>query len=134
MMSQKGLQTGNLNRIAKMTAMETENPGTGNSNSNAVHTWEVGADRILRYSDDSQKRTLLEGIVERIMYELEKRLGQTFSTAELVKEWRESDAWCTEIVHEAAPGSPWAWNLDVVQCAAFYRFSTRALDYQVSTE
>jgi hypothetical protein len=66
------------------------------------------------------------------MQELEKRIGQVFSSLELANLQDGSEPWCTRIAHETAPDSPWAWELDTVQNAAFHRYSRRATDYQLN--
>jgi hypothetical protein len=94
--------------------------------------WEEGELRIQRVASDSHRRDVLEEVVEGILRELEKRIGQIFVTADLAGIQYRSEDWCTSIAHETAPDSPWAWELDTVQNAAFHRYSRRASDYQMS--
>jgi hypothetical protein len=96
---------------------------------NARESWREGTARIERYSDDSDRRRVLEDIIEALIYELEKRIGQTFSTAQLATEWEQSDSWCMPIVQDVGAENPWAWDLSPVQGAAFHRFERRAIDY-----
>jgi len=96
----------------------------------ARRTWEVGEDRVERFTSDSKRRAVLERVIDAILYDLEKRIGQSFSSAELARAWERADDWCQEIAHSVAPDQPWAWNMDLVQAAAFHRFSRRAYDYQ----
>lgn len=95
--------------------------------------WEEGEIRIQRVAADSDRRDILEEVVEGIMRELEKRIGQIFETADLANIQYPSETWCRVIAHEVAPESPWAWEMDTVQNAAFHRYSRRASDYQMST-
>lgn len=92
--------------------------------------WEEGEQRVQRHSADSNKRDVLERVVERIVQELEKRVGGIFGTLELAAMQDASERWCTDVAHETAPDRPWAWELDTVQNAAFHRYSRRATDYQ----
>jgi hypothetical protein len=95
--------------------------------------WEEGEARVQRRSADSVRRDVLELVVAAIMSELEKRIGQIFTSLELAELQDSSESWCTRIAHEVAPDSPDAWELDTVQNAAFHRYSRRASDYQMST-
>ena len=92
--------------------------------------WDEGESRMDRYSHDSKRRQLLEDVVEGIVAELERRIGQTFMSIELVRVFESAEPWCMGIAHETAPEQPFAWNMDVVQAAAFNRFARRAQDYQ----
>lgn len=94
--------------------------------------WEEGEQRVQRHTPESRRRDILEEVVEAIMHELEKRIGQVFSTLELASLQDGSEPWCTRIAHEAAPDAPFAWELDTVQNAAFHRYSRRATDYQLN--
>jgi hypothetical protein len=93
--------------------------------------WEEGELRLQRCSPDSQRRDVLEAVVGEIMRELEKRIGQTFTSLELAQLQDRSEDWCTQVAHETAPESPFAWELDTVQNAAFHRYARRASDYQM---
>lgn len=92
--------------------------------------WEDGAARIDRWSGDSRRRATLERVVEAILAELERRIGQTFTTRELADMYDSSEAWCLETAHAVAPEDPGAWELDTIQGAAFYRYARGASDYQ----
>ena len=94
--------------------------------------WEEGELRVQRHTPDSRRRDVLEHVIDAIMDELEKRIGQVFSSFELAELQDGSEAWCTRIAHEMAPESPWAWEMDTVQNAAFHRYSRRATDYQLT--
>jgi hypothetical protein len=94
--------------------------------------WEEGEHRVQRHTADSLRRDQLERVVEALLQELEKQIGQVFNTVELARLQDRSEAWCTRIAHEVAPESPYAWELDTVQNAAFHRYSRRATDYQLN--
>ncbi len=95
--------------------------------------WEEGEQRVQRCAADSRRRDALELVVAALMRELEKRIGQTFTSLELAAMQDSSESWCTEIAHETAPDDPHAWELDTVQNAAFHRYARRASDYQLSS-
>jgi hypothetical protein len=93
--------------------------------------WEEGELRLQRTASDSRRRTLLEDVVEALMSELEKRIGQVFTSLELANLQDSAEPWCTRIAHEVAPDEPAAWEMDTVQNAAFHRYARRASDYQM---
>lgn len=95
--------------------------------------WEEGEIRVQRATPESHRRDMLERVVEALMQELEKRIGQIFTSLELAQLQDGSEAWCTRIAHEVAPEYPEAWELDTVQNAAFHRYARRASDYQLIT-
>ena len=86
-----------------------------------------------RCAPDSHRRDVLEEVVGAIMRELEKQIGQTFTSLQLAQLQDRSEDWCTRIAHEVAPEDPWAWELDTVQNAAFHRYARRASDYQLAS-
>lgn len=83
-----------------------------------------------RFSEDSKRRRLIEGVVEQLGAELERRIGQTFSVAELVDVYETAEVWAHPIVHHYAQDQPWAWEMGTVLDATFFRYERRALDYQ----
>lgn len=93
--------------------------------------WEEGEQRVQRAAPDSRRRDVLEEVVAALLQELEKRVGQTFTTLDLATIQDEAEPWCTRVAHEVAPDDPWAWELDTVQNAAFHRYARRASDYQM---
>ncbi|MCW2950127.1 MAG: hypothetical protein JWN41_1140 [Thermoleophilia bacterium] len=92
--------------------------------------WEDGERRVQRIATDSRRRELVERVVENIVSELEKRVGANFTTIELIDEQERAERWCLPVAHEVAPEEPVAWEMDLVQNAAFYRYARRASDYR----
>lgn len=95
--------------------------------------WEDGEQRVQRVAADSRRRDVLEVVIDALMDELEKQVGQVFTTIELSRIQDRSEQWCTRIAHDVAPDAPYAWDLDLVQNAAFHRYARRASDYQQLT-
>lgn len=93
--------------------------------------WEDGEYRLARAGQDPARRDVLEYVVEGILQELEKRVGQSFVTLQLAEVQETAERWAMDIAHERAPNTPWAWDMDVVLDAACFRYSRRASDYQV---
>ena len=95
----------------------------------AQRQWQEGEDRVSFISEESSRRAIIEDVIDAIVYELHKRVGQTFMLIDLVDTWRTCEPWCTQIVHEQAPEPPAAWELSLVADAAFHRMSRRAQDW-----
>jgi hypothetical protein len=96
--------------------------------------WEDGEYRLGRAGKTPAQRDVLEHVVEGLLQELEKRVGQSFTTLQLAAVQETAEPWAQAIAHERAPGAPWAWDMDVVLDAACFRYSRRASDYQYDPE
>jgi hypothetical protein len=92
-----------------------------------VFHWQEG-ERRLREAPPEQRRTL-ERVVERLVDELRRRLGSTFTADELARLYDEGTEWCLDIAARAAPQSPSAWQAGVVADAAFARYVREAADF-----
>jgi hypothetical protein len=62
--------------------------------------------------------------------ELRKRVGATFTLAELAEAYRTSEAWARHVVSERAPAPGWPRTLAMVEGAAFHLYSRGAVDYK----
>lgn len=93
----------------------------------AIDQWREGQ-RRLRAADPAQRHTL-ERVTERLVAELRKRLGSTFTTSELVALYDQGTSWCLDVAVAVAPGAPWAWDQRIVADAAFARYVRDATDY-----
>ena len=87
---------------------------------NALFQWRDGEQR-LRDADDAERRRL-ERAVEVVVEELRRRLGSSFTAAELAGLYAEDTDWATDLVQRQLPGAPAS---DVVD-AAFARYSREA--------
>jgi hypothetical protein len=65
-----------------------------------------------------------------VLDELRKRIGQTYTVAELVAAYGESDRWAREVLDERAGTPTWARDLTVVLAAAFDAYQRGAIDYE----
>jgi hypothetical protein len=61
--------------------------------------------------------------------ELRKRVGETFTLAELADAYGTSDEWLREAVEERVEAPGWQRHLSVVQDAAFHLYARGATDY-----
>ena len=64
-----------------------------------------------------------------VLAELRKRVGQTFTLAQLADAYATADAWSREAVEESAPTAGWPTRLATVTEAAFHVYSRGAVDY-----
>lgn len=93
----------------------------------AMAQWREG-ERRLDTAPREQTRTLVV-VTERIMNELRRRLGGTFTTSELVELYESGTDWATELAVETAPKAPYAWDPRTVTDAAFARYVRSARDF-----
>jgi hypothetical protein len=87
--------------------------------------WHDG-ERRLRELPPERRRTF-DRVVERLVAELRRRLGGSFTAAELLALYDRSNAWTMPIAIEVAPAEPAAWEQWVAD-AAFNRYLRDASD------
>jgi hypothetical protein len=95
------------------------------------HEWEESARRLESAAGDPQRyRALLEQ-VEAVTGELRKRVGQTYSLADLVRAYGDADRWAAARLAEGEEVPAW-WprTLATVVGAAFQAYARGALDYE----
>jgi hypothetical protein len=92
----------------------------------ALFSWQQGERRVSQAPAD--RRAVLERVTERIVQELRRRLGSTFTSEELARLYGEGTDWCLPVAASAAPEAPWAWEADVAD-AAFGRYVRDAVDF-----
>jgi hypothetical protein len=94
----------------------------------AISLWREGEHRLA--AANPAERPALERVVERIVDELRRRLGGTFTAQELATLYgTEGTDWCFELAARAAPDQPTAWDLTTVAGAAFARYLREASDW-----
>jgi len=93
----------------------------------ALDQWREGERRMA--GAPLEHRAALEHVVTRIVAELRKRLGGTFTTGELTELYANGTDWCTDLAAAVAPDAPWAWDARTVADAAFLRYLRDARDY-----
>jgi len=95
----------------------------------AMIEWEEGRRRLESLDVPPRQERVIRRVVDEIVAELERRLGQVYSLAELVRVYDESTAWCRDIA-QLTTEHVWAHDLSIVQDAAFARFARNASDYR----
>jgi hypothetical protein len=90
--------------------------------------WEEGHCRLEELAGDRPRyRRLLEQ-VDAVLDELSKRVGATFTLAELTEAYAGADDWVREVLAERAAGD-WPRTLTIVENAAFHVYQRGAVDF-----
>jgi len=96
---------------------------------NAVFQWEEGYRRLQEArSEPSLYRALARAVIA-IQGDLRKRLGSTFSVAELASLYRESSEWTLDLAMRRIPDDASGWGPGVAADAAFYLYMREAADF-----
>jgi hypothetical protein len=91
--------------------------------------WEEGDRRLEAERGDRARYERLLQQVEIVSDELRRRIGQTFTLAELAGAYRDAERWAREAVEERAPSAGWPRDLALVLAAAFHAYQRGATDY-----
>jgi hypothetical protein len=95
----------------------------------ARREWADGYRRFLREASEPRRAEVLHRQVEVVTDELRRRVGGTFTLAELADVYAGAEAWLLAVVDEQAPSEGWARTARVAGDAAFYAYSRAALYY-----
>jgi hypothetical protein len=95
----------------------------------ARHEWEEGHRRLEAERDDPRRYHRLVEQVEVVVDEVRKRVGGTYTLAELAAAYRDAERWAREAVEARAPAPGWPRDLALVLAAAFYAYQRGAVDY-----
>jgi len=79
-------------------------------------------------ADGRRYHRLLEQL-ELVVDELRRRIGQTYTLAELAASYADAERWARATVEERAPSPGWPRDLSLVLAAAFYAYQRGAVDY-----
>jgi len=93
---------------------------------NALFQWEEGL-RALRSIEDPRERRQADRVVAAIQDELRRRIGPTFSAAELADLYGRGTDWCLQAATEAAPEL--AVDGQSLADAAFWLYLRNAADF-----
>jgi hypothetical protein len=96
----------------------------------ARQEWEDGTRRLEAARDDGPRYRQLLGLLELVLDELRRRIGQTYTLAELVAAYGESERWAREVLEERATTAGWPRDLTLVVAAAFDAYQRGAIDYE----
>ena len=96
----------------------------------ARQEWEEGSRRLEAARDDQHRYRQLVELLELVLDELRKRVGQTYTLAELVAVYDDSERWAREVLEERSDVPGWPRELTVVLAAAFDAYQRGAVDYE----
>jgi hypothetical protein len=96
----------------------------------ARHEWGDGSRRLEATREDRHRYRQLLELMELLLDELRKRIGQTYTLAELVAAYGESERWGREVLEERAAAPGWPRDLSLVLAAAFDAYQRGAIDYE----
>jgi hypothetical protein len=94
------------------------------------HEWEEGTRRLEATRDDPRRYRQLLQLLELVLGELRKRIGQRYTLGELVDAYGDSERWAREKLEERAPSPGWPRDLTTVLAAAFDAYQRGAMDYE----
>lgn len=95
----------------------------------ARHEWEDGSRRLEATREDPARYRQLLELLELVLDELRKRVGQTYTLAELASAYGEAEGWGREVLDERAVAPTWPRELTTVLAAAFDAYQRGAIDY-----
>ena len=93
---------------------------------NALFEWEEGRRRLRELSEDPAARRRADRIVDAIREELRRRVGITFTAAELAESYAQGTEWCLQLAMEIAPGTA---DSQALADAAFWLHLQNASDF-----
>jgi hypothetical protein len=92
--------------------------------------WEQGHRRLQREARETPRGEQILHELEAVTAELRRRVGQTFTLAELADAYMTAEDWSREAVADSEPASGWPRRLSTVTDAAFHLYSRGAVDYE----
>jgi hypothetical protein len=93
---------------------------------NALFQWEDGR-RSLQAIDDSRQRRLADRVVDAIREELRRRIGPTFTAAELADLYGQGTDWAQQVAIDVAPSIE--SDSQALADAAFWLYLRGATDF-----
>ena len=98
----------------------------------ARHQWDEGLRRLDAEGEETARSRHLWILIEEVVAELRRRVGQTFTLADLADAYEGSEDWVRDIVVRATPAKARAGLKDsaLVQDAAFAHYARGATDYR----
>jgi hypothetical protein len=98
----------------------------------ARHQWAEGKRQLDAAGFDTARAKHLTILIEAVVTELPKRIGQTFTLAQLAQVYEGSEDWVREVIRESMPPRSRAGIKDtaLVQDAAFWVYAQGASDYR----
>jgi hypothetical protein len=96
---------------------------------NALYQWEEGHRRLRELSEDPRRARRLNRAVDAVRDELRRRIGATFTGAELADLYGRGTDWCLEAASRALPLDAAELDPQAITDGAFYLHLRGATDY-----
>lgn len=98
----------------------------------ARHQWDEGLRRLDAEGEDTARSRHLWILIEEVVAELRRRVGQTFTLADLAGVYQGSEDWVRDVVVRSTPPRARAGVRDtaLVQDVAFAHYARGASDYR----
>jgi hypothetical protein len=96
----------------------------------ARQEWAEGERRFESFRDDARRYGRLLELLELILDELRKRVGQTYTLRELAVAYPEAERWARELFEQRVEAPGWPRDLATALAAAFHAYQRGALDYE----
>ena len=104
-------------------------PEAGPEVENAVLQWEEGYRKLEELRSRPALYRVLGRAVVAVQDELRKRLGSSFSVAELAALYRRGTDWTLDLAMSARPEDLGGWDPTIAADAAFYLYMREAADF-----
>jgi hypothetical protein len=95
----------------------------------ARREWAEGDRRFGEAARDPSNGDALHAQRDAVLEELRRRLGPTFTLAELADAYAGAERWLREVIEERAPSRGGARTVSLAGDAAFHAYSRQAQDY-----
>jgi hypothetical protein len=92
--------------------------------------WDEGSRRFEAAREDGPRYERLLALLEVVLDELRRRVGQTYTLSELAGAYANAESWAREALEAREPPSGWPRDLTVVLAAAFDMYQRGAVDYE----
>jgi hypothetical protein len=92
--------------------------------------WQDGNRRLEAARPNRRRHAELVGGIDLVVQQLRKRVGQTFTLAELAAAYDGADEWVRDVLDEADPEGPGPSEPGTVADAAFHVYAHGAADYR----
>ena len=92
--------------------------------------WQEGSRRLEAAREDPRRYRQLLELLELVLDELRRRMGQTYTLAELAAAYGDSERWGREVLETRVVTPGWPRDLTLVLAAAFDAYQRGATDYE----
>jgi hypothetical protein len=98
--------------------------------SSARADWAAGERRLAAARRDPARAATVDRLVDELRRELVRRIGRTYTLAELVTAYEAAGPWARDLAQRLAPGQPWAQDLSLIADPVFAAAARGARDWK----